>query len=161
MRIVVPVGVAFCAAVVTLSAQAAGTIEVKFVKPEKFTDVYDAARRLDDNLKALREHLEQAAAPHVADGQTLKIDVLDVDLAGRVEPAARPNDLRVMRGEADWPRIHLRYTLDAGGKTLRRGEARVSDMAYLQRIAPSNPGLGLPYERRMLDEWFRKEFSKK
>ncbi|HET9821154.1 MAG TPA: DUF3016 domain-containing protein [Burkholderiaceae bacterium] len=160
MRIVVPVGVAVCAAVITLTAQAAGKVEISFVAPEKYSDIHDAARRLDDNLKALRHHLEQAAAPYVADGQTLKIDVLDVDLAGRVEPATRPDDVRVLRGEADWPRIHLRYTLDAGGSTLRRGDAWLSDMAYLQRLPPPDRGMGLAYERRMIDEWLRSEFKR-
>ena len=160
MRIVFPFGVAVCAAVFTLTAQAAGKVEVSFIAPEKFADIRDASRRIEDNLAALRQHLEQAAAPYVAEGQTLTIEVLDVDLAGRVEPARRPDDLRVMRGQADWPRIHLRYALDAGGRTVRRGDTWVADMAYLTRITPPNPGMGLAYERRMLDEWFRTEFKR-
>jgi hypothetical protein len=33
-------------------------------------------------------------------------------------------------------------------------------MAYLQRLAPATGFDGpLPYERRMLDEWFRSEFK--
>jgi hypothetical protein len=160
MRIAVPLGLAAAIALLTGMAQAAGTVQVKFIEPEKFTDIRDASRRLDDNLASLRQHLEQVAAPYVADGQTMTIEVLDVDLAGRVEPARRPDDVRVLRGQADWPRIHLRYVLDAGGSTLRRGEAWVADMAYLERITPSNPGMGLAYERRMLDEWFRTEFKR-
>jgi hypothetical protein len=140
------------------AAQAAGTVQVSFIQPEKFVDVRDAAFRAEDNLASLKQHLEQAAAPYVGDGQTLNIEVLDVDLAGEVRHGARPFDLRVLRGRADWPRIELRYSLQVPGQAARAGQARVQDMAYLQRVA----GLrneALYYERRMLDEWFKAEFG--
>ncbi len=142
------------------AAQAAGTVSVSFVQPENFTDVKDSFLSKDRHLEALKRHLEQAAAPYVADGQTLKIEVLDVDLAGEVRPSARANDLRVLKGGADWPRIQLRYALESAGQATRSGEARVQDMAYLMHRAYLPSGDALPYERRMLDEWFKAEFRK-
>ncbi len=142
------------------TAHAAGKVEVTFIQPEKFADVRDGHLRAEDNLRALQRDLEEVAAPHVAEGDTLKIEVLDVDLAGEVRMGGRLNDVRVLRGRADWPRISLRYTLESPGAAPRSGQARVADMAYLQRIAPDRADSALPYERRMLDEWFRAEFKR-
>jgi Protein of unknown function (DUF3016) len=146
------------AALLAVSAHAAGTVQISFVKPENFADIRDRAYSREQNLKALEQIITSAAQPYVADGQTLKIEVLDVDLAGEVRPGARAWDVRVMRGRADWPRITLRWRLD--GTTPRSGEAVVQDMAYLQHIPPAISDTALIYERRMLDEWFRKEFAK-
>ncbi len=107
----------------------------------------------------MQEIVVSVAAPYVSDGQTLKVDVLDVDLAGEVRPGARAWDVRVLRGSVDWPRITLRWSLEGAGQTSRSGEAVVQDMAYLTRIAPPLAGTSLVYERRMLAEWFRAQFG--
>jgi hypothetical protein len=137
------------------AAQAAGTVEVRFVEPERFTDVRDRAFTSKEHLATLERVLVETARPHVPDGRTLRIEVLDVDLAGEVRPGLRAWDTRILSGRADWPRITLRWTLD-GGKS---GEAVVQDMAYLQRVPPGLSDGGLVYERRMLDEWFRRDFK--
>lgn len=151
----------FALAAIAASAHAAGTVQVQFIQPEKFADIRDQAFSRERNLENLKRHLEQAAAPYVADGQTLRIDVLDVDLAGEPKPDARANGLRVLRGRADWPRIELRYTLESPGQPARSGKASIRDMAYLQHgplaIPADEP---LRYERRMLEEWFKKEFKR-
>jgi Protein of unknown function (DUF3016) len=145
---------------VAVAAQAAGSVQISFVKPEGFADVRDRTYSREQNLKALEQVLTSVAKPYVADGQTLKIEVLDVDLAGEVRPGARAWDVRVLRGRADWPRITLRWSLEGAGATPRSGEAVVQDMSYLQRIPPAMADTALVYERRMLDEWFRTQFGK-
>ena len=142
------------------AAQAAGTVQVNFVKPESFTDVRDRTYSREQNLKALEQVFTSAAQPYVADGQTLKIEVLDVDLAGEVRPGARAWDVRVLRGRADWPRITFRWSVEGAGTAARGGEAVVQDMAYLQRMPPSTVDTTLVYERRMLGEWFKDRFGK-
>jgi hypothetical protein len=139
--------------------QAAGTVQVSFVDPDRFADVRDRAFTREQNLDALKKVLAEAASPYVADGQTLKIEVLDVDLAGETRPGAHVTDLRVLRGRADWPRVTLRWSLEGAG-TARSGEAVVQDMAYLQRTPPPLAYGHLVYERRMLGEWFRQQFGK-
>jgi Protein of unknown function (DUF3016) len=142
------------------AAQAAGTVQVSFVKPENFADIRDRTYSREQNLKALEQVITSAAQPYVADGQTLKIEVLDVDLAGEVRPGARAWDVRILRGRADWPRITLRWSVEGAGASPRSGETVVQDMAYLQRIAPALADTALVYERRMLDEWFKQQFGK-
>jgi Protein of unknown function (DUF3016) len=151
--------IALGALLIAGAAHAAGSVQVSFVKPENFADIRDRTYSREQNLKALEQVITSAAQPYVADGQTLKIEVLDVDLAGEVRPGSRAWDVRVLRGRADWPRITLRWSLD--GATPRSGEAVVQDMAYLQRLPPSLADTALPYERRMLDEWFKRQFGDK
>jgi hypothetical protein len=148
-------------AALAAGAHAAGTVQVQFVQPDKYVDVYDADFKRDRNLEVLKEHLERAGARVLTDGQVLKIDVLDVDLAGRTRRDARLHDVRVLDGKADWPRIELRYTLETPGQPARTGQASITDMNYLERLAISPPAQEpLRYERRMLDDWFKAEFSR-
>ena len=97
-------------------AQAAGSVQVSFDKPDEFVDIghnrWDQERALDQ----LREVFKGWGA-RLPDGQTLKVEVLDVDLAGRLQPR-RGDEIRVLNGRADWPRIKLRWTLSAGDRTL-------------------------------------------
>lgn len=160
MRTLHTIGVAVSTALLATAAQAAGSVQVTFVKPENFADVRDSFMSTERHLATLKRHFEAAAAPYVADGQTLKIEVLDVDLAGEPRHGARADNTRVLRGRADWPRIQLRYALEAPGQAARAGEARVQDMAYLERFAGAPADTSLRYERRMLDEWFKAEFKK-
>ena len=89
-------------------------------------------------------------------GQSLRIEVLDIDLAGRLYPRRSGDDIRILNGGADWPRIHLRYTLEQDGKLLRSGDEQLSDMAYQDRLGRTSDSDPLRYEKRMLDDWFDK-----
>ena len=154
------VSVAIALALAAAGAQAAGRVQVSFVQPETFSDARDAHHDSSSNLRELKRYLEEIAARHVADGQSLTIEVLDVDLAGEIRPIRRlHDDLRVLKGGADWPRIKLRATLESAGQPLRRIEQTVSDMAYLERINRHADGEFLRYEKRMLDEWFETQFA--
>jgi hypothetical protein len=150
--------VALIALLAAVGVHAAGTVQVIFVEPERYADVRDRAHTSKEHLATLERVLVETASPHVPDGRTLKIEVLDVDLAGEVRPGLRAWDTRILNGRADWPRITLRWTLD--GPAGKSGQAVVQDMAYLQRVPPPLSDGGLVYERRMLDEYFRKEFGK-
>jgi Protein of unknown function (DUF3016) len=148
------------AALLAVSAHAAGTVQCTFVNPEKFADIRDRTYSAEQNLKSLEQIVLSVAAPYVADGQTLKVEILDVDLAGEVRPGGRAWDVRVLRGRADWPRITLRWTLDGAGQAPKSGEAVVQDMSYLMRTPPAAADTSLFYERRMLGEWFKEQFGK-
>ncbi len=133
--------------------------EVRFDKPEQFTDVPLDQRQREDVLKDLKAHFEKLGQS-LKPGQTLKIDITDVDLAGREEPRMRGmNDLRVLNGRADWPRISLHYVLEQDGKVLSQGDAQLSDMSYMSRINRYASDARLRYEKQMIDDWFAKTFG--
>lgn len=137
----------------TLPAAAAGLVEIRFVKPENFAD---AGRGIDRerNLDLLARHMKAFGA-QLPQGQTLTIDVLDVDLAGELVPTHRLGEIRVLKGRADWPRMTLRWALATDGRTLKSGEDRLADMAYLMNSARLESSQPMAYDTRMLDDWFR------
>jgi len=142
------------------SVLAAGSVQVSYVQPEKFADIGMSPRDRDDTLQQLTKHFESLASRHLADGQKLNVEVLDVDLAGTIQPSARVGDgLRVFRDSGDWPRIDLRYTLETAGRPTRSGEQKLSDMNYARNLRGPGAGQPLPAEKRMLEEWFGTQFG--
>jgi Protein of unknown function (DUF3016) len=140
-------------ALLPAAAQAAGRVEVAWIEPASYRDAGPTPWERERVLQALDAHLGlwSRALP---DGQTLRLEVTDLDLAGEIRPFAW-HDTRVLRSGADWPQMSLRYTLQADGRTLKSGEARLSDMGY--QFARRSETLG--YEKAMIDRWFRQEFS--
>lgn len=131
-------------------------VTVTFTKPDSYADMPFTARDREDVMKDLQKHFDKMGA-RLPQGQDLKVEVLDIDLAGRIEPRFRgSNDIRVLRGSADWPVIQLRYTIESQGKVVKSGEARVADMNYLQgHVSGYSSNESLRYEKKMLDDWFK------
>jgi hypothetical protein len=142
-------------------AAAQPRVDVQFVEPQRFTDIYPTSRRGTDSelngaLDNLRKIFVETAGKSLKTGHELKIDVLDVNLAGDFPPSqSLSNEVRIMRN-IDWPSIKLRYTLKRDGKE-SQGEAVISDMSYLMSGSTCTGGGALCYERRMVERWFRRE----
>ena len=107
----------------------------------------------------LRAHLERLGTRYFGSGSDLKINVLDFRLAGQYAWWLTPPSVRIMN-ENTWPVITLRYTLTQHDKTIASGEETISNHFYLagSRAASSGP---LPYEKAMLDDWFRDRFGRR
>lgn len=152
-----------CLLLIAMATSPTGAeVTVRFVEPERYTDSGHFGRDRERNLRALQSHLEQQGARCLADGETLAIDVLDVDLAGCNEWWHRAgHDLRVMRAIA-WPQLDVGYVWsDAAGTVLQEGRERVTDMDYLRRSARVRfETAPLPYERAMLRDWFARRFCR-
>lgn len=147
------------AALASGSALAGAT--VTYVESDKFVDMpfspVDRQRVLED----LSSHFAELGKLLPA-GQELKVEVTDLDLAGRIDYARRgANEIRVMRGMADWPRMELRYSLEEGGKVLRSGEAKLADMNYMDHARLATANESLRFEKQMVDDWFSKTFGVK
>ncbi len=157
--------VAMAVASVTTAAAAASEspvnspVSVTFIAPERFADAGN--RRFDEpgNLKQLEQTLQALGTKLLPPGHTMHIDVLDVDLAGEMRPGRMLNDLRVLKGAADWPRITMRYTVESGGQVLRSGEANVVDLNYLGHGSIRSTNEPLRHEKQMLADWFEAQFG--
>ncbi|HRO58774.1 MAG TPA: DUF3016 domain-containing protein [Burkholderiaceae bacterium] len=138
------------------------TLTVRFADPRQFTDAsfsYDRERERSAVLRGIEQHLQRLAADRLAAGRSLEIEVLDIDLAGQVEPwHARTADVRIVR-EIDWPRIALRYTLRDGNEVLASGEEQLTDMSFLRSANLYDRNDRLRYEKAMLDDWFERRVA--
>jgi hypothetical protein len=115
-------------------------------------------KRTNEQVEKLFKKLGER---YLATGQTLKIDVLDIDLAGRMRYEGRdPQGMRVIDGRTDRPAFRLRYSLEAGGKAGDTREETVSDPNFMIEPRPPSSSASLFYEQRMLDDWFKARFGK-
>lgn len=150
-----PALVTTAAALAFWAANAAATVTVTFTQPEGYVDMPFAPWDKERVMKDLQSHFEKLGAK-LPLGQDLKVEVLDIDLAGRIEPQLRfGHDIRILKGRADWPAIQLRYSIESQGKVLRSGDARVDDKSYLDHVNRYSANESLRYEKRMLDDWFK------
>jgi len=136
------------------SAQATGRAEVSYAPQERLTDAGSTVHEILRTQHLLTSHLEKLAKS-LPDGQVLKVEVRDIDLAGELETLV-PDRVRVLGRVPDSPRLDLRFELLAGGgSVLRRGDVVLTDMDYLRRGVSVRRDQPLAYERRLLDDWFR------
>jgi hypothetical protein len=143
----------------------AARTEVVFFEPEKFTDASDrylgGERDRDGILDRLKDYLiERADSRFVAEGQKLAVTITDVDLAGEFEPWHGPSaqDVRIVR-DIYPPKINLAFRLtDANGEVLAQGQRELRDLAFMMSIS-INTSDSLRFEKALLDDWLRKEFS--
>lgn len=149
---------AVCLALAAAGA-GAGTANVTFLNAPSFEDAGSTSWEEQANLQALSTHLQGLAQRMLPAGQHLKVEVVDVDLAGTVRPSVRGSSVRVLRGGADWPRIHLRYTLEADGKAVASGDEHIADLNYARGLSGTRDSHSLYYEKRMLDAWFKTRFG--
>lgn len=153
MRALVLIPVLFAVA----GAVHAGKVEVAFVNPASYTDIGAGAAEEDANLRQIDRYLRTLGERFLPPGQTLTVEVLEVDLAGALRPQLGGTDLRVVTGEADFPRMRLRYNLTGDGQQ-RSGDERVVDLNYTRGLANRGDSEALFYEKRMLFAWFKTRF---
>lgn len=137
----------------------AGTVQVRFVEPERYSDAGSRLGEAEQVRIELAALFERLGASKLGADRVLEIDVLDVDLAGEPSRMPRHGDPRIVRGRADWPRIVLRYRLRAGDQVLTSGQEQVQDLDYLASARGLREGEPLRYETRMLERWFSQRFG--
>jgi hypothetical protein len=141
------------------SAVASAEVTVTFVKPENYPDMPFSPVDRDAVLKQIGDYFTKIGT-NLPPGTDLHIDVLDLDLAGRIEPARRgAQDLRIIRGGADWPRMTLRYTVETDGKVVKSGTADLKDMDFQFRANRVSSDDSLRYEKQMIDDWYYKTIA--
>lgn len=138
-----------------LAGASAGTVEVTYDPASAWTDAGSTPRERGAHLEALATTL-RALAPRLPGADTvLRVQLIDVDLAGTPLPVGPGGQLiRVVRGGADWPRLQLRYTVLDGARELRHGEESLADMNYTWRDGVAAPSDPLLREKRLLTDWF-------
>ena len=112
-------------------------------------------------LETLRRHVVRTADRTLPPGDRLEVTITDIKLAGSFEPWRGPqfDDVRIVK-DIYPPRIDLGFVLRGGdGQVIAEGERKLRDPGFLTRSI-ANASDPLRYEKRLLDEWLRREFGK-
>jgi hypothetical protein len=134
-------------------------VTVAYGDPDRFTDAGDRANDPVKVMESLAGHLKQLGERFLAPGTNVRIEVLDVDLAGRPRMNL-PTEIRILNGKADMPCIDMRYSVETNGQSSGPRRERLCDPDYLRAMPPKyKANQSLVYEKRMLEEWFRTRFS--
>ena len=145
------------------SLDADGPVTVSWTDPHAFSEIRYSRNRFEaergDWVRGIARHLAKRAAGALGPGERLDVAITDIELAGDFEPGAgRSDGVRIVR-DIYPPRIDLHYTLiGSDGTMLREGDAKLRDPAFLSRSS-ANDSDSLRYEKRLIDDWLRREFS--
>jgi hypothetical protein len=145
-------------------AAAFADVKVNFVNPERYTDAnlrhsYGKSAK-EPTMREIEKYLSRLGDAHLAPGDKLTIDVIDIDLAGRFEPwQFNYQDVRFMR-EITWPAIKLRYSFERANGAPIDGEDTVTDKGYLTFLSTRDTIDIMPHEKAMLERWFRMRFAR-
>ncbi len=147
---------------VLISTQAiAATSEIKWVEPDKYRDIdagEESKMKFRERVFTRFEKHFNKLADKLPEGQVLKIEVTDLDLAGSTLHGGMKR-IRVIKS-IHFPRIDFSYQLvDATGAELKSANVELKDMNFMMgsNLRYRNDFLG--YEKKLLDDWFKKEFS--
>ena len=136
-------------------------VTVTFVDAAHFRDAaFDRERQAEPAvLDGIRKHLEKLGGQYLAPDRKLDIQVLDIYLAGRLEPwHSLHSGVRYMR-DITWPRMRLRCSLVPEGGAVSREET-LTDLNYLNHLSGRYFSSDrLRYEKQMLDDWFKAHFA--
>jgi hypothetical protein len=146
------------AALAAAPAFAAGSVEVAFKAAHGWADAGRSGVEIERTQARIGQILKAQAA-RLPEGQALAITVTDIDLAGTLRPVRNGQEVRVVNGRADAPRIALHYVLRAGAKVLREADETVTELNYFSTLEPRAAREPLPYETQMLERWFAQRFA--
>jgi len=155
---------AFATLFLPSAGSAMAGVTVAYDNPQNFTDAklfYGFSKVDKFVLKDIGRHLDKLGQRYLPADQTLKVEVLDIDLAGYFRPVGRAGENLRILDQGTWPRIKLRYTLTKGGAVLAQGEDYLIDQNYLTYAYVGSTSDSLRYEKRLLTDWFRKRFEQR
>lgn len=141
-------------------------VAVSWDDPAGFSDLRRSSNRWEsrrgDWVRDLAAYLQQSVARALPPGERAEITITDIRRAGEYEPWHGPqmDDVRIMR-DIYWEQITLQLRrTDATGRELDGGERVLRDPAYLTSGVRSPRGNeALYYEKRLVDDWVRREFA--
>ena len=152
-----PIAAALLCAFGSFAAQAA--VIVTHGDPDGFTDAGDRSTDPVKVMKTLKTHLERLGERYLPPGTDVRIEVIDLDRAGRTR-MNMPMEMRVINGKTDMPCMDVSYTVVTNGSASPAVRERVCDPDFLRQLPPRESANDpLVYEKRMLDDWFRARFG--
>src|SRR5262249_38671913 len=118
-----------CLALLLIAASANARVSVVFTNPAQFDDPDLHGLPVVAEIKA---HLQRLGARYLPRDTDLKINVLNLRLAGQYEGWRSGSSVRVMN-DVTWPVITVRCVLSKNGRVIESREETISDHSYLTR----------------------------
>jgi hypothetical protein len=150
----------------TETIETSDRLHIEFIEPKNFTDIRPSnqsrAHFTKQVLTQFSEYFDEIAQK-LPDGQVLDVKVTDIDLAGDTRSArfsfsSMLDEVRVVE-HIFFPRLEFEYELkDSEGLILQAQAVSIKDMNFLNRNVISHNRNRFPYEKRLLDEWYRDTF---
>jgi len=139
----------------------AASSEVTWTDYKSYRDIHEGnsgrTQFRERIFKDFEKHFSQLAAT-LPEGQTLKIDVTDVDLAGDTHVGGIDR-MRIIKHMYS-PRMNFSYQLvDIKGEVIQSDDVVVKDMNFMSNTSLKYRNQSLGYEKKMLDDWFEKTFK--
>jgi len=141
-----------------------GPVSVQWTDPNQFTEIRFSGNRFQsqqgDWVQDLAEHFRDSIVRRLPPGDRMAITITDIKRAGEFEPwhGPRGDDIRIVK-DLYPPRISFSYVwTDSSGKVVDQGEQRLIDTAFLMNDSRINNSDQLRYEKRMIDDWTRRQF---
>jgi DUF3016 family protein len=139
-------------ALAALPAGAAVTIKWSG-NPASYLDIGMKTWDREDNMKAIEKIFKEAGARN-APNANIEIEITNVDLAGRDNLTRTGRNIRTMTGNADYPSIDVRYSVDGGAAKAET----IEDRNFMDGLVV-NTSEPMYYESRMIDRWFKERFG--
>lgn len=147
------------------SLPAEGPVSVDWTDPNEFSDIRHSGNRWAAQrgnwVEQLARHLQTRAAARLPQGERLEVTITDIMRAGQYEPWRGPNlqDARIVR-EIYPPRMSLTFKrLDANGAVIDEGTRTLRNSGFLMSASSVGTSDPLRFEKNMIDDWIRREFS--
>ena len=143
------------------TAHTTSIAEVTFNKPESFNDfkTQTAHNKLDKSrlIHELQIQINETAERYLTKGQHLKINFLNIDMAGYIYPGI--DDIRTVRQDADKSLLIFDYTLqDSQGNVINQGKERLIELNLnsMRHEAKRYKRSHFKYEMVMFSRWIKK-----
>ena len=141
-----------------------GAVSVQWTDPAQFSEIKFSGNRWESEqgtwVVDLARYLRDEAGQRLARGQTMDVTITDIDRTGRYEPVVRAamQDIRIVK-DIYPPRMTLRFVVKGpDGQVLGEGEPKLVDHGFLTGTNV-NSNDSLRYEKRLIDDWLRREFK--
>ncbi|WP_418358944.1 DUF3016 domain-containing protein [Shewanella basaltis] len=142
-----------------------GVVKVEWQNPKDYRDIKTSTERqsrFEARLfETLTKNINKQAEKSLKPGQTLFLQVTDLDLAGDMRPTfgATPGDLRVVK-DLYPPRATFSYTINEGDKVVLSGEEKITDMSFMYNSQRLNDR-PFQYETTLFTDWLKKDIEPK
>lgn len=139
--------------------------QVMFQEPERFVDFRSLDRGRDQGrlgmMADLRLYIERTAEQFLPDNQKISFTFTNIDLAGRILPVRGGAQFQRYVEDFYPPRLWFRYQVtNDQGQVVKLGDEKLVDFSFLRLASRSfvRQTESLPYEKALLDQWWREEF---